>query len=73
MSYSLSVETVSTYGHPPENGDYVAAAKERHARLRISGVRAERLYGPGFVQVKYTDPLTGDHHTLTYTDAENQT
>jgi hypothetical protein len=72
MSYRLSVETVSTYAHSPDKGTACTAAVERYSRLRGQGIKAELLTGVTSAQIKFTDPMTGDHHTLTYTDTENQ-
>lgn len=70
MTYMLSVETVSTYEHAPEYGAAVDAARERYNRLRNAGVKAQYMHTTGTSEVIYTDALTGDKHTLTYTDLE---
>jgi len=72
MTYTLSVESVSTYRHGPEKGLAVDAARERYNRIRAAGVKAEHLYGVTSAQITYTDPMTGDHHTLTYEETSTE-
>lgn len=72
MSHRLNLRTVSEHEWALQPGTAVDAAKARAARLRDASIKHQHLAGVTSAEITYTDPLSGDQITLTYTDQEIQ-
>ena len=70
MSHKLTVRVTSETPWPDQPGTTDDAIAARIARLKESKIAHRCNAYPCWKEITYTDPLSGDHITLTYTELE---